>query len=134
MNDAEIREAVEICTKWKKYAPDYIMNDVQRLIDLATRYLELGGVVEEKEILPMTTDYRYGKVTQKCLHNYNLGRQDTLLAVSKRLEGIDWHIIAQAWCTDRNSHKEMDCDLAECIMNIIKTAIRESILGKEVGE
>lgn len=124
MNDAEIRSAVEgQITKGQRYAIMVDSEHYKTLKALATRYLELGGVVEEKEILPMTTDYRYGKVTQKCLHNYNLGRQDTLLAVSKRLEGVEETI--KSVIKDGGGFPKVD-DLS--------TAIRESILGKEGGE
>ena len=117
MTDAEIRSAVEICEGL--YITNAYNGDtkeslaINKLLDLATR---------EKEILPMTTDYRYGKVTQELLQAYNKGRTDTLLAVSKQLENLE-DVVEETRCKGCMGYPTTT-------LKEVCTAIRESIRGE----
>jgi len=75
MNKEELREAVE---KIKGYMEndslftDYEKDALPVLVKLAEKYLEASDELPvKKEVLPQSTNYRYGKATQRSIWFYN---------------------------------------------------------------
>ena len=101
MNDAEIREAVNYFNGDLR-ADDVTEIHQKPLVALATRYLELGGVVEEATI----HNYGLGSTGNFGRKHYNHGRQDTLLAMVKRSDGIEekFNAFIKKWCGSNAPH------------------------------
>ena len=89
----QIRKAVETIKKELNILPKYSAWDEYRhslsiVIDLATSYLN-ATEPREKEMLPMVTDYRFGKSTQHGIWCYNEGLKDSRLYHIKQMEGLE---------------------------------------------
>ena len=133
MTDAELREAVELLndileTDCQVSSPEKF-DALQKAIKLMTRYLELGGVVGEKGVgyvNPNLSDINKALEIAYEAEIYNKGRQDTLLAIAKRLEGLEDVI-------DKNSSTSVEegCLIDREDLPQVAKVIRESILGKE---
>lgn len=75
------------------------------------------------EILQRNYDIETGELERKI-------RQNERQAVIKEIEGWLVEVVAQGWCTEKNSHKEMDPDLANAIVEIARAKLVEMKEGK----
>jgi len=121
MNEKEIREAVENLKTYRKChcTMGYIGKMFDTFLDLATRYLELGGVVEER-----ANSCKNGLCEELWADCYNEGRQDTLLAMMKRLEGLENYLKNGKY----EAVKDIQC-IDECYLERLATALRNHILN-----
>ena len=105
MDDKTIREAVEILQNMTKYSCNDIAKTKDILLTLAQRYLELSGVVGEKP------EALTGGFKQDDVDSYNAGRQDTLLAVMHRLDGLERFFCEYYNCSDGEGNEYPECNM-----------------------
>ena len=79
---------------------DDIYEAVYTIIDLAKLHLSVmkSGVPKKKVILPMSTDYRYGKSTQRSLFSYNQAIDKFTAYLAQKLSGLEEVIRESSLC------------------------------------
>lgn len=114
----KIQEAVEYCEF--VIVTDEGRKIVQPLLNLATRYLSASGELpKKKEILPMATNYKFGKATQHSLWSYNQAIDDCTLAHLKAKEKWDKLV-------DKNSD-----EIAEYIEACVDSKVSQNYVAKD---